>query len=56
MSKGFMYLTVIFDWFSRKILSWQLSNTLESDFCLEALEEVLRLYGKPEIFNTEQGV
>ena len=51
-----MYLTVIFDWFSRKILSWQLSNTLESDFCLEALEEALSLYGKPEIFNTDQGV
>ena len=56
MSRGFMYSTVIFDWFSRKILSWQLSNTLESDFCLEALEEALSLYGKPEIFNTDQGV
>lgn len=56
MSRGFMYLTVVFDWFSRKVLTWQLSNTLESDFCLEALEEALRLYQKPEIFNTDQGV
>ena len=56
MERGFMYLTLIFDWFSRKVLSWRLSNTLENDFCLEALEEALKLYGKPGIFNTDQGV
>ena len=52
---GFVYLTVIMDWFSRKVLSWRLSNTLDSSFCVEALEEALRRYGKPEIFNTDQG-
>jgi len=54
MQKGFMYLVVILDWYSRYILAWRLSNTLESDFCLEALREALK-NGKPEIFNTDQG-
>jgi putative transposase len=54
MQKGFMYLVVILDWYSRYILAWRLSNSLESDFCLEALREALRK-GKPEIFNTDQG-
>lgn len=54
MQKGFMYLVVILDWYSRHILSWRLSNTLESDFCLEALREALKK-GQPEIFNTDQG-
>jgi putative transposase len=54
MQKGFMYLVVILDWYSRYILAWRLSNTLESDFCLEALREALKK-GKPEIFNTDQG-
>ncbi len=52
---GFVYLTAIIDWFSRKVLSWKLSNTLDSSFCVEALEEAIRRYGKPEIFNTDQG-
>lgn len=52
---GFVYLTVIQDWFSRKVLSWRLSNTLDSAFCVEALEEALRHHGPPEIFNTDQG-
>jgi len=43
------------DWFSRKVLSWRLSNTLDASFCVEALEEAIRRYGKPEIFNTDQG-
>jgi putative transposase len=54
MQKGFLYLVVIIDWYSRYILSWRLSNTLESDFCIEALKEALQK-GCPEIFNTDQG-
>jgi len=54
MKHGFMYLTAVIDWFSRYVLSWRLSNTLEGRFCLEALEEALTL-GRPEIFNTDQG-
>jgi putative transposase len=55
MARGFLYLVAIMDWASRKVLSWRLSNTLESDFCVDALEEALRGYGTPEIFNTDQG-
>ncbi len=51
-----MYLVVILDWHSRRVLAWRLSNTLETDFCLEALDEALRRFGKPEIFNTDQEV
>jgi putative transposase len=55
MPRGYMYLVAVMDWFSRKVLSWRLSNTLESDFCVEALQEALHRYGRPEIFNTDQG-
>ena len=55
MAKGFMYLTVIMDWHSRRVLAWRMSNTLETDACVEALEEALLRYGAPEIFNTDQG-
>ena len=55
MAKGFMYLTVILDWYSRRVLAWRISNSLEADPCIEALEEALRRYGAPEIFNTDQG-
>ena len=55
MAKGFMYLVAIMDWHSRRVLSWRLSNTLDTDFCIEALEEALRRFGAPEIFNTDQG-
>jgi putative transposase len=55
LEQGFGYLTAIIDWFSRYVLSWKLSNLLDTDFCLEALEEALRV-GRPEIFNTDQGV
>ena len=55
MPKGFLYLVAIMDWHSRAVLAWQLSNTLGADFCIEALEEALARYGKPEIFNTDQG-
>lgn len=54
MKKGFMYLVAIKDCYSRKILSWRLSNTMDTSFCLDALDEALRKYGKPEIFNTDQ--
>jgi putative transposase len=55
MPHGWMYLTVVMDWYSRYVLSWRLSNTLDGQFCLEALEEALAR-GTPEIFNTDQGV
>ena len=55
MAKGFMYLVAIMDWHSRRVLSWRVSNTLDTDFCIEALEEALQRFGTPEIFNTDQG-
>lgn len=55
MRRGFLYLVAIMDWASRKVLSWRLSNTLEPDFCVEALEEAIKRYGAPKIFNTDQG-
>ncbi len=55
MPRGFMYLVAVMDWFSRYVLTWQLSNTLDGLFCLDALQQALR-GGKPEIFNTDQGV
>jgi putative transposase len=56
MAKGFVYLVAVMDWFSRRVLSWRLSITMETDFCVEALREATELYGRPEIFNTDQGV
>ena len=53
--RGFLYLVAIMDWASRKVLSWRLSNTMDADFCVAALEEALHRYGTPEIFNTDQG-
>jgi len=55
MARGFLYLVAIIDWYSRYVLSWRLSNTMDADFCVEALEEALRK-GRPDIFNTDQGV
>jgi len=55
MASGFLYLVAIIDWASRAVLAWRLSNTMDSAFCVEALEEALRRYGKPRIFNTDQG-
>jgi len=55
MQRGFMYLIAIMDWATRKVLSWRLSNTLDTSFCVEALKEALFKYGAPEIFNTDQG-
>jgi len=55
MEQGFMYLVAIMDWHSRKVLSWRVSNTMDSDFCVSALKEAIQNYGRPEIFNTDQG-
>lgn len=55
MCKGFLYLVAIMDWHSRAVLSWRLSNSMDTDFCVAALEEALDKYGPPEIFNTDQG-
>jgi len=55
MGRGFLYLVAVMDWASRKVLSWRLSNTMDTGFCIEALEEALEIYGAPEIFNTDQG-
>jgi putative transposase len=55
MRRGFLYLVAIMDWASRKVLAWRLSSTMDTEFCIEALEEALGAYGRPEIFNTDQG-
>ena len=55
LAHGFVYLVAVIDWYSRKVLAWRLSNTLESGFCVDCLEQALREYGAPEIFNTDQG-
>lgn len=55
LARGFCYLVAIIDWYSRKVLSWRLSNTMEASFCVDCLEEALRLYGRPEVFNSDQG-
>ena len=55
MRKGFLYMVAVMDWHSRKVLSWRISNTMDADFCVWALEEALAKYGKPDIFNTDQG-
>lgn len=55
MEQGFMYLTAIIDWYSRMILSWRLSNTMETHFCVDVLQEAFANFGEPEVFNTDQG-
>ncbi len=55
MARGLVYLAAVLDWFSRKLLAWQLSITREAEFCIEALEEALARHGRPEILNTDQG-
>ena len=55
MARGFVYLAAVVDWYSRRVLSWRLSITLTTDFCIEAVEEALARHGRPEIFNTDQG-
>ncbi len=55
MARGFVYLAAVLDWFSRRVLSWRVSITMEADFCVAALEEALAKHSRPEIFNTDQG-
>jgi putative transposase len=55
MARGFVYLAAVMDWFSRRVLSWRVSITMEVDFCLDAVDEAIARYGRPEIFNTDQG-
>jgi len=56
MRRGFLYLVAIIDWFTRRVLAWRISNTLEADFCVEALNEAVHKFGNPEIMNTDQQV
>ncbi len=55
LAHGFAYLVVVIDWYSRRVLSWRISNSMDTEFCVDCLEEALRRYGKPEIFNSDQG-
>jgi putative transposase len=55
MRRGFLYLVAVMDWASRKVLSWRVSNTMDVTFCIEALEDAMARFGKPAIFNTDQG-
>ena len=55
LPSGFVYLVAIIDWYSRKVLSWRLSNTMDAEFCVDCLEEAIKQYGSPEIFNSDQG-
>jgi len=55
MRRGFLYLVAIMDWASRRVLAWRLSNSMDAEFCIEALEEAMARHGRPEIFNTDQG-
>ncbi len=55
MARGFVYLVAIMDWYSRRVLSWRVSNTLDTSFCVDALNDAIERYGAPEIFNTDQG-
>jgi len=53
MARGFVYLAAVVDWFSRKVLAWRLSITMDTAFCIEAVEDAMARFGKPEIFNTD---
>lgn len=55
LARGFVYLVAIIDWYSRRVLSWRISNSMEAVFCVDCLEDALRAHGKPEIFNSDQG-
>ena len=55
LARGFVYLVAVIDWYSRKVLAWRVSNTLDSGFCVDCLEQALQVYGAPEIFNSDQG-
>jgi len=55
MARGNVYLAAVVDWYSRRVLSWRVSITMETDFCIEAVEDAIHRYGTPDIFNTDQG-
>jgi putative transposase len=55
LARGFAYLVAVIDWYSRKVLSWRISNSMDAGFCVDCLEDALSQYGKPEIFNSDQG-
>src|ERR1700688_4216295 len=55
LARGFAYLVAVIDWYSRKVLSWRISNSMDASFCVDCLEDALSQYGKPEIFNSDQG-
>lgn len=55
LARGFAYLVAVIDWYSRRVLSWRISNSMEAVFCVDCLEEALRVHGKPEVFNSDQG-
>ena len=55
MAKGFVSVVAIMDWYSRKVLSWRVSNSMDADFCVDSLEEAISHYGAPDIFSTDQG-
>jgi putative transposase len=55
LARGFVYLVAVIDWYSRRVLSWRISNSMEAVFCVDCLEDAMRIYGKPEIFNSDQG-
>jgi putative transposase len=55
LARGFAYLVAVIDWYSRKVLAWRLSNSMDASFCVDCLEDALRVYGKPEVFNSDQG-
>ena len=55
MARGFVYLVAVMDWYSRRVLSWRVSNTMDTSFCIDALQEAIEQYGAPDIFNTDQG-
>jgi putative transposase len=55
LARGFAYLVAVIDWYSRRVLSWRIGNSMEAVFCVDCLEDALRVHGKPEVFNTDQG-
>jgi putative transposase len=55
LARGFVYLVAVMDWYSRRVLSWRISNSMEAVFCVDCLEEAIRIYGKPDVFNSDQG-
>ena len=55
LARGFVYLVAVIDWYSRRVLSWRISNSMDASFCVDCLEDALRVHGRPEVFNSDQG-